>query len=254
MNDVSSIGLLFDKGRCHQHLFQKGVTCPRALVSVDSYDELRERMSHAKIGRVFIKLTCGSSASGVVALESNGLKTQAFTTAEMVEKNGRLVLYNSRRVQRITDERSLSRLVDLLAAEGVHVEQWVPKAGLDGHAFDVRVVAVDGQADHAVVRLSESAMTNLHLKNRRDTVDALRARMGDVAWEALIATCKQAAGAFPRCNYVGIDVVVLPGYRRHAVLEMNAFGDHVPGALDAAGRDTYASEIESLMRSSKESV
>jgi hypothetical protein len=254
MNDEGSIGLLFDKGRCHEYLSQRGVNCPRAIASVGSYGELRERMSQARIGRVFVKLTCGSSASGIVALESNGLKTQAFTTAEMVEKNGRLVLYNSRRIQRITDERSLARLIDSLAAEGVHVEQWVPKAGLDGHAFDVRVVAIAGQAGHAIVRLSKSAMTNLHLKNTRDTTQALRTRMGDAAWGALIAACERAAGTFPRCHYVGIDVAVLPGYRRHAVLEMNAFGDHVLGALDAAGRDTYSSELEALTRSSKESV
>jgi hypothetical protein len=44
-------------------------------------------------------------------------------------------------------------------------------------------------------------------------------------------------------------VAVLPGYRRHAVLEVNAFGDLLPGVLDPFERDTYMAEIEELVRS-----
>jgi glutathione synthase/RimK-type ligase-like ATP-grasp enzyme len=249
MNDERGIAVLFDKGRCHERLTAQAITCPRALGPVGSYDELRWCMSQAGVGRVFIKLTCGSSASGVIALESSDLKTQAFTTTEMVESRGRAHLYNSRRIQRLRDDRSIARLVDALAAEGVHVERWVPKAGLDGHAFDVRVVVIAGHANHAVVRMSRSAMTNLHLKNRRGSLDALRARMGRDAWESLIDTCKRASRAFPGCQYVGVDVAVLPGYRRHAVLEVNAFGDLLPGVLDPFDRDTYMAEIEELVRS-----
>jgi hypothetical protein len=144
------------------------------------------------------------------------------------------------------DERRIARLIDALAAEGVHVEQWVPKAGLEGHACDLRVVVVAGRPGHAVVRLSRSPMTNLHLKNRRGRPEALRARMGDTAWNALLATCERVAGAFPGCHYLGLDVAVPPGYRRHAVLEANAFGDLLPGVVDPEGRDTYTAEIEAL--------
>jgi glutathione synthase/RimK-type ligase-like ATP-grasp enzyme len=249
MNDEASIAVLFDKSRCHDWLTSRAIACPRALGPVHSYDELRCRMRAAGVGRVFVKLACGSSGSGVVALESSGPRTQAFTTAEMVEQGGRLLLYNSRRIRRIGDERSIARLVDTLAAEGVHVEPWVPKAGLDGHAFDVRVVVIAGRPEHAVVRLSRSPITNLHLKNRRGRVEALQERMGASAWESLLATCRQVAAAFPGCHYLGVDVAVLPGYRRHAVLEVNAFGDLLPDVLDGAGRDTYTAEVESLLES-----
>ena len=43
----------------------------------------------------------------------------------------------------------------------------MPKAGLAGHVFDLRVVVIAGRARHAVVRMSRGPMTNLHLLNRR---------------------------------------------------------------------------------------
>ena len=36
-----------------------------------------------------------------------------------------------------------------------------------------------------------------------------------------------------------------PGFRRHAVAEVNAFGDLLPGLL-VDGRDTYAAQLEAL--------
>lgn len=247
MNDGSSIAELFDKGRCHARLTAEGIPCPRSLAPVRSYDELRSRMAESGVGRVFVKLTCGSSGAGVVALETSGSRTQAFTTAEMVETRNALALYNSRRIRRMSDERSIGRLVDALAAEGVHVEQWVPKAGLEGQTFDVRVVVIGGHPGHSVVRLSRSPITNLHLKNRRGRVEDLRTRMGDGPWQSLLETCRRTAHAFPGCHYVGVDVAVLPGYRRHSVLEVNAFGDLLPDVVDESGRDTYTAEVESLV-------
>ena len=255
MNDEKSIArLLFDKSRCHDSLSTRGIPCPRALGKIGSYDELRARMRSHGISRVFVKLLSGSSASGVVALESNGQRTQAFTTVEMVESQGMLRFFNSRRIRRLEDERLTARLIDTLAPEGVHVERWVPKAGIEGHAFDVRVVLIAGHPDHAVIRLSRSPMTNLHLLNRRGHVEMLRDRMGASHWEALLETCRLVGGIFPDCHYLGIDVAVLPGYRRHVVLEVNAFGDFLPGVLDShQGRDTHMAEIDALAGSMKES-
>ncbi|QEH32441.1 hypothetical protein OJF2_09120 [Aquisphaera giovannonii] len=246
MNDEESIAMLFDKPRCREHLVDGGIPCPRALGPVGGYDELRDRMLDARVGRVFVKLRCGSSASGIVAFESSGPRTQAFTTVEVVEAADGPRLYNSRRIRRLSDEREIARLIDMLAADGVHVEQWVPKAGLEGLAFDVRVVVIAGRAGHAVVRLGRGPMTNLHLKSRRGSVPTLRGRMGEPAWESLLETCRRVGEAFPGCQYLGVDVAVLPGYRRHVIFEANAFGDLLPGVLDPSGRDTYTAEIEAL--------
>lgn len=245
-NDEPSIALLFDKVRCHSRLEELSIPCPRSLGPVGSYEELRDRMRAEGVGRVFVKLRWGSSGSGVVALESSRARTQAFTTVEVVESGGRRLLYNSRRIRRLVDDRAIGWLVSDLAREGIHVEQWVPKAGQDGHAADLRVVVIAGVPAHAVVRLSRSPITNLHLKNRRGCVATLRARMGEPAWHDLLATCRRVGAAFPGCHYVGVDLAVLPGYLRHAVLEANAFGDQLPGVLDASGRDTYTAEIQAM--------
>jgi hypothetical protein len=48
---------------------------------------------------------------------------------------------------------------------------------------------------------------------------------------------------FPRCHYLGIDLAILAGLTQHAVLELNAFGNLLPGVTDAGGNDTYAAEL-----------
>jgi hypothetical protein len=96
-------------------------------------------------------------------------------------------------------------------------------------------------------------MTNLHLKNRRGDLNALRTRMDSSAWEAALDTCRRSAEAFPGCLYVGVDLLIAPGYRRHVVLELNAFGDLLPG-ITCHGRDTYAVEVAALLELTAEST
>jgi hypothetical protein len=40
----------------------------------------------------------------------------------------------------------------------------------------------------------------------------------------------------------GLDLLLTPGFRRHAVLEINAFGDLLPGIFHD-GLDTYGAEV-----------
>jgi glutathione synthase/RimK-type ligase-like ATP-grasp enzyme len=247
MTAPAAIEILFDKPRCHRVLNGQGIPCPRALGPVRSYDELRSRMREAGLARVFVKLANGSSASGVVALATAPGRQRADTTVEMDRSAGGLRLYNSRRIQRYEDPREIAELIDALCRERVHVEQWIPKAGLDGMAFDLRVVVVAGRPGHIVPRLSPTPLTNLHLKNRRGDVEALRSRTEPAAWDAAMETCRRAALAFPGCHYAGVDLLIAPGYRRHAVLEVNAFGDLLPG-ITCRGRDTYTAEVAAWLR------
>jgi hypothetical protein len=145
----------------------------------------------------------------------------------------------------LDDLGEIAALVDAVCRHRVHVEQWLPKAGHDGHAFDLRVVVVAGRSRHTVVRLSRGPVTNLHLDNRRQGPAALRARMGEAAWAAAAGTCERAVACFERSLYAGVDLLVLPGLRRHAVLEVNAFGDLLLETLHE-GRDTYSTEVLAL--------
>jgi hypothetical protein len=242
MSAPDEIALMFDKRACHARLAESGLPLPRTLGPVRSYAELRAAMASQRSPRVFVKLAHGSSASGAVAYQTDGARHHATTTVEMVRAGGELRLYNSRRLRVLEDQGEIATLIDALAGHALHVEQWLPKAGIDGHTFDLRVVVIAGRARHTVVRQSKGPMTNLHLLNTRGDPERVRERLGPESWEATRRTCEQTMLAFPACHYAGIDLLVAPGYRRHAVLEVNAFGDLLPGLLDQ-GQDTYEAEI-----------
>ncbi len=244
LNDTAEIALLFDKPRCHAHLAARGIPVPPSLGPVRSYEGLRARMRERGCRRVFVKLAHGSSASGVVAYRTQNGRHRATTTVEMVRRGGALYLYNSRAIRTYDDPREIARLVDALCRHHVHVERWIPKAGLGDRAFDLRVVTIAGRARHVVARLSASPMTNLHLLNARSDAAPVRDRMG-AAWDAALATCERVAAAFPGSLHLGIDLLITPDFRSHAVLEVNAFGDLLPGVLDG-GVDTYTAEILAL--------
>jgi glutathione synthase/RimK-type ligase-like ATP-grasp enzyme len=243
LNAPADIEVMFDKRLCHERTRAAGVPVPPALSPVRDYEELVERMTAEGQPRVFVKLANGSAASGVVALHRQGQRIIALTTAELVRADGAVRLYNSRKIRCYSDERDLAAIINALCREGVHVEQWLPKAILDEHGnLDLRFVVIGGRAGHVVMRQSKSPITNLHLLNRRGDVERLRERVGAPHWAALQATCVRAMALFPKSLYAGIDLLLMPGLRRHAVLEVNAFGDLLPNVLHE-GRDTYAAEL-----------
>jgi hypothetical protein len=246
MNAPSEIEVMFDKPRCHGFLTSLGVSCPQSLGPIRSYDELRQRMREAGMTRVFVKLAHGSSASGVVAFAVGPRALLAITTAEVVREGGEVRLYNSRAIRRIENEREIAVLVDVLALEGVQVERWVPKAGIDDHVFDLRVVVIAGKARHVVVRMSRGPLTNLHLKNQRSDPSALRSLMAEEAWDAAMGEAERASAAFPGSLHAGVDLLIAPGYRRRAVLEVNAFGDLLHGVTDQ-GLSTHEAEIRAML-------
>jgi glutathione synthase/RimK-type ligase-like ATP-grasp enzyme len=242
MNAPAEIAVLFDKRLSHAACERGGVPVPRALGPVRSYDELRARMAEQGIQRVFVKLACGSSASGVIALQARAAGVTAETSVELVRRAGETRLYNSLRVRRYVDAKDVRDIVDRIAAEGAHVEEWIPKAGVGGRAFDLRIVVIAGAARHVVVRTSKGPLTNLHLGNRRGDPAEARARVGEERWGAALRSAERAAQLFPGALHAGVDLAIASSLRRHAVLEINAFGDLLPGVLDR-GQDTYAAEI-----------
>jgi glutathione synthase/RimK-type ligase-like ATP-grasp enzyme len=247
VQDPGEIATMFDKRACHALLRDAGVPVPPALPAVSSYGQLRAAMAEAGWGRVFIKPAHGSSAAGVIALQihngRSGERIRAITPIE--ESGGRL--FNSLRLREYHDEATVARLVDRLAPDRLHVERWFPKAALDGRVLDLRVVVVAGRPTHVVVRTSRTPMTNLHLGGRRGDLAAVRAAAGEDAYGQAMRTCAQVAHCFPGSLQVGVDLMFSPDWRRHAVAEVNAFGDLLPG-LVADGRNTYAEQVAALRR------
>ena len=163
-----------------------------------------------------------------------------------MRQNGVLTLYNTRSIRKHSDRETIAELIDALCRHRACAEEWIPKASLDGHAFDLRVVVIGGRACHTVARLSRQPMTNLHLRNPRRTWEYTRERIGSKAADAALQTCESAAGCFPHSLHTGVDLLFASGLKRHAVVELNAFGDLLPGTLHA-GEDTYTAEIRAAL-------
>jgi hypothetical protein len=246
MSRPQAIATMFDKPCCHALLASGAVPVPRNLAPVRSYDELMARMSEAGCYSVFVKLAHGSSASGVMAYRVSGGRHQATTTVEMVSGPGGLRLYNSKRLRVYTTQSEVAALVDALCRHRVHVEQWVPKAGIGGKALDLRVLVVAGEARHVVVRLNSGTVTNLHLATTRTggrmSLDALMPRLDASVWDEARRSCERVLELFPGTLYAGIDLLITSDFKRHAVAEVNAFGDLLYGAVHQ-GLDPYETEI-----------
>lgn len=242
LNQPADVLTMTAKPRCHAVLAAAGVPVPAALGPVHGYGSLRAAMDLAGSSRVFVKPAYGSSASGVLALAADGRRIMAVTSVEL--SGGRI--FNNLRVRRYDDEASIAAIVDRLAPDGLHVERWFPKASLGDRVLDLRVVVIAGEPRHVVVRTSRSPMTNLHLGNARGDVAAVRAAAGERAWAAAMSTCVRAARCFPLTLHVGVDLMFRAGWRGHAVAEVNAFGDLLPGVLSDR-LDTYGAQVAALM-------
>ncbi|WP_051764338.1 STM4014 family protein [Streptomyces sp. NRRL F-5135] len=260
LDDPGEIAVLFDKRLCHGVLDEAGVKVPLSPTSgpgapaVSGWEDVRTLMADAGLSRAFVKLAHGSSASGVIALETAGPGRVRATTSVERDPEGRL--FNSLRVRRYTTEAEVAAIVDTLAPDGLHIEKWLPKATQGGRSADLRVVVVAGRATHAVVRISGSPMTNLHLGGSRGDLGAARAAMdaSGAGWAAAMAVCERAAECFPGTHCVGVDLLAAPNWRRFAVCEVNAFGDLLPrltGLPGSAGEglDTYGAQLATLPRS-----
>lgn len=259
LGEPAELAVLFDKRLCHAALDRAGVPVPPSPTSgaaapVRGWPDLRALLARPGLRRVFVKPAHGSSASGVMAVETGaGGRIRATTS---VERTSGGALHNSLRVRRYEDERTIGAITDALAPDGLHVERWLPKASQHGRSADLRVVAVAGRATHAVVRTAAGPLTNLHLGGARGDLDEVRAAVAaaGASFDGLLRMCEATAAVFPGTPCVGVDVLPATGWRRFTVGEVNAFGDLLPGLTGlpegpAAGTDTYAAQVAAYARS-----
>ncbi|WP_236239333.1 STM4014 family protein [Streptomyces sp. CC228A] len=255
LDDPGELAVLFDKRLCHAALAGAGVPVPESPTSagrtpVRGWDDVRALLDAHAMPRAFLKPAHGSSASGIVALETAGHGRIRATTS--VETAGG-ALHNSLRIRRSTSEPEIAALVDALAPDGLHIERWWPKASLGaGRVADLRVLVVAGRATHAVVRTSRAPMTNLHLGGARGDLSAAADAMGP-RWADALDVCERAAACFPGTLCVGVDLLPATGWRRFAVGEVNAFGDLLPGLTGlpgsgAEGLGTHAAQVAAVQR------
>ncbi|MCI0705557.1 MAG: STM4014 family protein, partial [Planctomycetia bacterium] len=192
----------------------------------------------------YVKLNTGSSATGIVVLtkpQGEGEPTGVTTLAEI---DGQF--YNSRLVRRLEGLSGLLKPLAFLRHEGAIVQRGIPMAQIDGQNFDVRVVCAYGKPVATIFRLSPHPMTNLHLGGRRGDYERCRAAIPTREWLDALDHCSDAAGCFDSA-IAGVDLLFERGFRRHYILEVNAFGDFFPGWTDVRGRSIHELEIEATV-------
>ncbi|MCP4140807.1 MAG: hypothetical protein GY755_11045 [Chloroflexi bacterium] len=228
-SNTNDIKLFFDKSACHAMLSKHGIPVPPAIAGIRSFDELEDRMNKRGWSRVFVKLNHGYSGIGVVALEKSKNRIQAHTTVETAHSETGGQLFSTRRIHKYRNKREIAGLIDALCLQGVIAERWVPKAGIDNHSVDLRVLMICGEPAHKVLRSSKSPITNLHLLNQRGSTHKLKERMGAENWGKLLKTCRNIGKLFPKSCQFAVDMAVTARFDKHYVLELNAFGDLLNG-------------------------
>jgi hypothetical protein len=230
---------MFDKTATSERLRGAGAPVPDWLEDPrDVFASLASRERERPDRRsIYLKLNTGSSATGIIALRSAAGRFHGTTT--LAELGGRF--FNSRRLRDLTGPE-LERAAEFLLGEGAFAQQGIPMAQIDGQNFDVRVVCVHGRPAASIFRLSPGPMTNLHLGGRRGDFARCRAAIPTRAWLDALDQCAAAAACFDSTT-AGVDLVFERDFRRHFILEVNAFGDFFPGWADAGGRSVHALEI-----------
>ncbi len=239
LQPADGIALLFDKRRTARQWADQGIAVPEAVPAPRDLAHLREICRERDRRSVYIKLSCGSSASCLALYDRLGRAGERLTTT--LERDGPR-LYNSLRLRHYTRERDFAFLVEYLLREGAQTEVAVPKAKLGGWPFDLRWVIVDGEIAFRVVRQSRHPITNLHLGGWRGEVEAAERALGPERLAAAERDALQAA-ASSGCFTVGVDVLVEAGFRGHRILEGNAFGDLLP-RLERDGWSVYRWQVE----------
>lgn len=236
--DPAAVPVLFEKLECQSRFAAAGIPVPPLLGAVESWEDLEAKMRAADLRKAFVKLRGGSAASGVAAVELQGGRLRCWSTATLDDSGA---LHNTRIPQRPLDSEA-RRFLDALCALGAHAEAWIPKLKLDGRNADLRLVTIGGEPAHALARRARVPQTNLHLGGERLPSEALRARVGEAVWSRILEVARRAAAIFPRHYVLGLDLAVHEDGERIFLLEANAFGDHLKGALHE-GLDPHEAQL-----------
>ncbi len=236
-----AVATMFDKTATCQRLHAVGIPVPGMMGSgIDMPEVVHDLTLCHDWPCAYIKLNTGSSATGIVVLYPNQSDRPAFGVTSITRIENQF--YNSRRLCRL-EGADLFRTIRFILDEGAIVQRGIPMAQVDGQNFDVRVVCLYGRPVATIFRLSSNPMTNLHLGGRRGDHARCRSQIPTRPWLDALDHCVEAAACFDSA-VAGVDLVFERGYRRHYILEVNAFGDFFPGWQDSRGRSIHALEIE----------
>lgn len=240
-----AVARMFDKNGTLADLSAAGVPIPEFISPLDLPADPESLLAAGRDRGwpvAYLKLNTGASGTGIVVVQFDGSAWSGTTT--LLRRGNEF--FNTRRLQPVSGVE-LRACVAFLLREGITVQRGIPHAQLDGQNADLRVVCLGGKPAATVFRLSPHPITNLHLGGRRGEWQRCRDAIPTRCWLDALDSASTAAGCFDSLM-VGVDVVFEPGFRRHAVLEVNAFGDFFPGWTDPTGRSLHQVELAARLR------
>lgn len=236
---ASDVVLMTDKLACAERLLRAGLPCPRTEEAPDDVHALRRVVEAWPRRAVFVKSRWGSSAAGVFAYRRANGRERLVTTTRL--ESG--VPFQHKRPWVYDRADEIDALLGPVLADGAIVQSWIPKAGTAEGAFDLRVLVLRGRVAHRVARVGRSTITNLHLGARRLEVEEALSAFPR-AWGRAETVCLGVAACFDAAATVALDVA-LDTEGRIFVIEVNAWGDYLPGLLHA-GLDAYEWQLRGL--------
>ena len=249
-HDFGDALVMTDKLACREALAAADVPILPGFAAPATVDALRALTAERRWPRCFVKPRWGSSGAGVLAWERDGYGDRAreqvtvAADAEYDPETATLTLRNSKRLRRYSPplcEHILARIL----ADGAVVERWHPKVTVEGGPADLRVVCLGGAPAHRVARVGRGPVTNLHLDAARMSAEAFFDAAPTRTCERVEAVARAVARAFPRTLVFGLDLHV-DGRGAVRVIEVNAWGDHLPG-VSFEGREVYSAEVAMLL-------
>jgi hypothetical protein len=197
-------------------------TTPLLASSVAGFDSLVDLLLKERCFNVFIKPRFGSGAGGIMALRHNKRSGAFVAYTTLVENN--TFVYNTRRINRLTNPREIAILVNTIAKTDVLLEEWIRKDSIDGENYDLRVVCQFGNVEYIVVRCSKGIITNLHLNNEARLYGDLRLSQ---SIKEEINELSLRATKLSGLQYAGIDVLIERDTKLPYLIEVNGQGDHI---------------------------
>ena len=221
LNTPDALLRALDKKETKEVLMDKGLKVTPMLPSPQSFDELRQLLADCGRG-CFLKPRYGSGAGGIMAIryQPNRNKWVVYTTLRQVDG----VIHNTKRINRLSVEKEIIPLAEAVIQTEAILEEWIPKAQLQGENYDLRVVCRESEIDYIVVRCSKGSITNLHLNNKAHWWNELS--LSEEVRQQIYFQCQEAVQSLD-LQYAGVDVLIERGTDIPYIIEVNGQGDHV---------------------------
>ena len=241
LNTPDALLRALDKKETKEVLMDKGLKVTPMLPSPQSFDELRQLLADCGRG-CFFKPRYGSGAGGIMAIryQPNRNKWVVYTTLRQVDG----VIHNTKRINRLSVEKEIIPLAEAVIQTEAILEEWIPKAQLQGENYDLRVVYRESEIDYIVVRCSKGSITNLHLNNKAHWWNELS--LSEEVRQQIYFQCQEAVQSLD-LQYAGVDVLIERGTDIPYIIEVNGQGDHVYQDM-FAHNSIYTQQIKNIKK------